>query len=48
MEKAKIEREPLEEINLLDDVHFALVDLLIEKSIITEEEYESMSNSESR
>jgi hypothetical protein len=39
MKKAKIEREPLEEIDLLDDLHSALVDLLIEKGIITEEEY---------
>jgi hypothetical protein len=34
MKKAKVERESLEEIDLLDD------DLLIEKGIITEEEYE--------
>jgi len=40
MNKAKIERELLEEIDLLDDMHSALVDLLIEKGIITEEEYE--------
>lgn len=40
MKKAKIEREPLEEIDLLDDMHSALIDLLIEKGIITEEEYE--------
>ena len=40
MKKAKIEREPLEEIDLLDDMHSALVDLLIEKDLITEEEYE--------
>jgi hypothetical protein len=40
MKKAKIQREPLEEIDLLDDMHTALVDLLIEKGIITEEEYE--------
>lgn len=40
MEKAKIEREQLEEIDLLDDMHSALVDLLIEKGFITEEEYE--------
>jgi hypothetical protein len=40
MKKTKIEREPLEEIDLLDDMHSALVDLLIEKGIITEEEYE--------
>jgi hypothetical protein len=40
MKKAKIERELLEEIDLLDDMHSALVDLLIEKGIITEEEYE--------
>jgi hypothetical protein len=38
--KAKVEREPLEEIDLLDSMHSALVDLLIEKGIITEEEYE--------
>ncbi len=38
--KTKIEREPLEEIDLLDDMHSALVDLLIEKGLITEEEYE--------
>ena len=40
MKKAKVEREPLEEICLLDSMHSALVDLLIEKGIITEEEYE--------
>ena len=40
MKKAKINREPLEEIDLLDDMHSALVDLLIENGIITEEEYE--------
>jgi SMC interacting uncharacterized protein involved in chromosome segregation len=40
MKKAKVEREPLEEIDLLDSMHSALVDLLIEKGIITEEEYE--------
>jgi hypothetical protein len=40
MKKAKIERNPLEEIDLLDDMHSALVDLLIEKGFITEEEYE--------
>jgi hypothetical protein len=41
MKKAKIERQPLEEIDLLDDMHSSLVDLLIEKGIITEEEYET-------
>ena len=40
MKKAKVEREPLEEIDLLDSMHSALVDLLVEKGIITEEEYE--------
>ena len=40
MKKVKVEREPLEEIDLLDSMHSALVDLLIEKGIITEEEYE--------
>ena len=40
MKKNKVEREPLEEIDLLDTMQSALVDLLIEKGIITEEEYE--------
>ena len=40
MKKAKIEREPTEEIDLLDNMLSGLVDLLIEKGIITEEEYE--------
>jgi len=38
--KNKIKREPTEEIDLLDDMQSSLVDLLIEKSVITEEEYE--------
>jgi hypothetical protein len=40
MKKTKINREPLEEIDLLDDMLSSLVDLLIEKGLITEEEYE--------
>lgn len=40
MKKIKTERNMLEEIDLLDDMHSALVDLLIEKGIIREEEYE--------
>jgi hypothetical protein len=40
MKKAKINREPLEEIDLLDDMLSSLVDLLIDKDIITEDEYE--------
>ena len=40
MKKNKVEREPLEEIDLLDSMLSSLVDLLIEKGIITEEEYE--------
>ena len=40
MKKAKVEREPTEEIDLLDTMLSSLVDLLIEKGIITEEEYE--------
>jgi mannitol/fructose-specific phosphotransferase system IIA component (Ntr-type) len=40
MGKNKPEREPTEEIDLLDDMLSSLVDLLIEKGIITEEEYE--------
>ena len=38
--KNKVGREPTEEIDLLDDMLSSLVDLLIEKGIITEEEYE--------
>jgi hypothetical protein len=40
MKKAKVEREATEEIDLLDNMIASLVDLLIEKGIITEEEYE--------
>jgi hypothetical protein len=40
MKRSKIEREPTEEIDLLDTMLASLVDLLIEKGIITEEEYE--------
>jgi hypothetical protein len=40
MKKAKVKREATEEIDLLDDMLSSLVDLLIEKGIITEEEYE--------
>lgn len=40
MKKAKVERDPIEEIDLLDTMLSSLVDLLIEKGIITEEEYE--------
>jgi hypothetical protein len=40
VKKAKVQREPTEEIDLLDDMLSSLVDLLIEKGIITEEEYE--------
>lgn len=40
LKKAKVEREPTEEIDLLDDMLSSLVDLLIEKGVITEEEYE--------
>lgn len=37
---SKVEREATEEIDLLDDMLSSLVDLLIEKGVITEEEYE--------
>lgn len=40
MKKAKVERGASEEIDLLDNMLSSLVDLLIEKGIITEEEYE--------
>jgi len=38
--KNKIKREATEEIDLLDDMLSSLIDLLIEKGVITEEEYE--------
>ena len=40
IKKVKIERKPLEEIDLLDNMHSAQVDLLIEKGIITKKENE--------
>jgi hypothetical protein len=40
LKKAKVEREATEEIDLLDNMLSSLVDLLVEKGIITEEEYE--------
>jgi hypothetical protein len=40
MRKNKTEQELAEEIVLLDDMLSSLVDLLIEKDIITETEYE--------
>jgi len=40
MKKNKPKREVTEEIDLLDDMLSSLVDLLIEKGVITEEEYE--------
>ena len=40
LKKTKVERKPTEEIDLLDTMLSSLVDILIEKGIITEEEYE--------
>jgi hypothetical protein len=40
MNKNKIKRDAIEEIDLLDTMLSSLVDLLIEKGIVTEEEYE--------
>jgi hypothetical protein len=40
LKKAKANRETTEEIDLLDTMLSSLVDLLIEKGVITEEEYE--------
>jgi len=40
MKKAKVEREATEEIDLLDTMLSSLVDVLVEKGVITEEEYE--------
>lgn len=41
MKKNKVERETTEEIDLLDTMLSSLVDLLVEKGIITEQEYEN-------
>lgn len=38
--KAKVEREPTEEIDLLDTMLSSLIELLEEKGIITQEEWE--------
>ncbi len=40
MKKNENKRNSSEEVELLDDMLSSLVDLLIEKGIITEEEYE--------
>jgi DNA-binding HxlR family transcriptional regulator len=40
LKKAKVNREVSEEIDLLDTMLSSLVELLEEKGIITEEEYE--------
>jgi hypothetical protein len=40
MNENKSKKELTEEITLLDDMLSSLVDILIEKGIITEEEYE--------
>ena len=40
MKKAKVKREVSEEIDLLDTMLSSLVEILEEKGIITEEEYE--------
>ena len=41
MKKAKTERETKEEVVLLDDMITTLVDLLIEKGVFSEQEYEN-------
>jgi len=40
MKKNKVKREPAEEIDLLDTMLSSLVELLEEKGILTQEEYE--------
>jgi len=40
MKKSNVKREPSEEIDLLDTMLASLVELLEEKGIITQEEYE--------
>jgi hypothetical protein len=40
LKKSKVKREPAEEIDLLDTMLSSLVELLEEKGILTQEEYE--------
>jgi len=40
MKRSKVKREPSEEIDLLDTILSSLVELLEEKGILTQEEYE--------
>ena len=40
MKKSKVRREPSEEIDLLDTMLASLVELLEEKGVLTQEEYE--------
>jgi hypothetical protein len=40
LKKGKVRRETSEEIDLLDTMLSSLVDLLVEKGIITQDEYE--------
>ena len=43
MKKSKVKREPAEETDLLDTMLSSLVELLEEKGILTQEEYENES-----
>jgi hypothetical protein len=40
MKKSKVKREPNEEIDLLDTMLSSLVEILEEKGVLTQEEYE--------
>jgi len=40
MKNSKVKREPAEEIDLLDTMLSSLVELLEEKGVLTQEEYE--------
>jgi hypothetical protein len=40
VKKSKVKREPAEEIDLLDTMLASLVELLEEKGIVTQDEYE--------
>jgi hypothetical protein len=40
MKKNKVKREPAEEIDLLDTMLASLVEILEEKGVLTQEEYE--------
>jgi len=48
LKKVKIIREPLEEIDPLDDIHCALVDYSSKKALLQKKDTRNASNKESR